>query len=140
MTQHIEDLVDSFGGYVVKSLEKSGEGSLGEFLSLGGEERADSQTIRVVISTLPAGAKFVLPEWIYRISNEKPVVFDVNYKPYYTDLLQQAERMNCNFVRGSEMLWEQGVGQFELWTERAAPYRVMKEVVLNNCVHGASQD
>ena len=32
------------------------------------------------------------------------------------------------------MLWEQGVGQFELWTGRTAPYNIMKEVVLQNCV------
>jgi shikimate 5-dehydrogenase len=120
---------------VLSSLEESGEGSLGELLNRGDEE---NRTVRVVISTLPAGAKFVLPEWIYDGLQEKPVVFDVNYKPYYTDLLRQAERMNCNFVRGSEMLWEQGVGQFELWTERTAPYRVMKEVVLSNCVQAVS--
>jgi hypothetical protein len=32
------------------------------------------------------------------------------------------------------MLWEQGVGQFEIWTERTAPYKVMKTVVLENCL------
>ena len=64
----------------------------------------------------------------------QPVVFDVNYKPYSTVLLQQAEAAGCTVVRGSEMLWEQGVGQFELWTERSAPYKVMKDVVLENCL------
>jgi pentafunctional AROM polypeptide len=32
------------------------------------------------------------------------------------------------------MLWEQGVGQFEAWTQRTAPYSVMKAVVLQNCL------
>jgi shikimate 5-dehydrogenase len=132
-----EDLIDSFGGHLLNSLNVLGEGSLGEFLNQRDDQGA---AIRVVISTLPASAKFALPEWIYERSAEtKPVVFDVNYKPYTTDLLRHAERMGCTLVRGSEMLWEQGVGQFELWMERTAPYRTMKEVVLENCVEAMSQ-
>ena len=86
-----------------------------------------------MISTLPAAAEFLLPPWMLPEDGEKPIVFDVNYKPYYTELLKQAEAAGCSLVRGSEMLWEQGVGQFELWTGRTAPYRVMKQVVLDNC-------
>mmetsp|Transcript_30541 Transcript_30541/g.52120 ORF Transcript_30541/g.52120 Transcript_30541/m.52120 type:complete len:90 (+) Transcript_30541:2-271(+) len=63
-----------------------------------------------------------------------PVVLDVNYKPYNTPLLLQVVEKGCDVVRGSEMLWEQGVGQFELWTGRKAPYGVMKKVVLDNCL------
>lgn len=111
------DLADSFGGKIVTSLERDG--------ALNGLD------IKVVISTLPAAANFELPPWMLQ---SKPVVFDVNYKPYSTALLQQAEAAGCKVVRGSEMLWEQGVGQFELWTGRTAPYKVMKDVVLENCI------
>jgi shikimate-5-dehydrogenase/3-dehydroquinate dehydratase type I len=89
-----------------------------------------------VISTLPAAAGFELPDWFlkkYFESDQKPVIFDVNYKPYETKLLLQAQRHGFPIVRGSEMLWEQGVRQFELWTKRTAPYKVMKGVVLANC-------
>merc|ERR1712083_868829 len=97
--------------------------------------------IQVIISTLPASAEFELPIWMYdhfsSQNNQLPIIFDVNYKPYYTKLLFQAERYGCsptkNIVRGSEMLWEQGVEQFQLWLKRKAPYKVMKDVVLNNC-------
>jgi shikimate-5-dehydrogenase/3-dehydroquinate dehydratase type I len=119
-----KELAETFGGTVVKSLDEKGEGSLGALT-------ADGPTVRVVISTLPAAADFELPEWIVE---SKPIVFDVNYKPYFTKLLIQAEASDCPVVRGSEMLWEQGVGQFELWTERTAPYKVMKTVVLENCL------
>lgn len=126
-----QDLVESFGGTVVTSLEdqSSPEGiSLGDIL-----RKTPGSTIRVVISTLPASARFSLPDWMLPEDGEKPIIFDVNYKPYYTELLKQAEAAGCSLVRGSEMLWEQGVGQFELWTGRTAPYRVMKQVVLENC-------
>jgi len=85
-----------------------------------------------VISTLPASVGLELPSYI--LDNYHPVIFDVNYKPYWTKLLHQAQDNQCDFVRGSEMLWEQGVGQFEIWTGRTAPYKVMKDVVLSNCL------
>ena len=61
-------------------------------------------------------------------------------KPYSTKLLEQAEQHGCVLVRGSEMLWEQGVGQFELWTGRTAPYAVMKSAVLKNCLPSEEDD
>eukprot|EP01082_Thalassiosira_pseudonana_P002877 g2672.t1 g2672 contig12:582655-585354(+) len=125
-----ENLASEFGGTVAHSLENDSENaeSLGAILAL------QKSTIKVVISTLPATADFQLPEWLLG-SDSLPIVFDVNYKPYSTALLLQATEKGCDVVRGSEMLWEQGVGQFELWTGRTAPYGVMKKVVLENCLH-----
>jgi pentafunctional AROM polypeptide len=121
-----DDLAESFGGEIVSNLGDSSDAdkrSLGNMLNGG--------RVCVVISTLPAAAEMVLPNWLL---NQKPVVFDVNYKPYNTKLLLQAEASGCQVIRGSEMLWEQGVAQFELWTERTAPYRIMKSIVLDNCI------
>lgn len=129
----VEDLAREFGGVVAKSLDsdKSNKESLGALL-----DEANGK-ISVVISTLPAAAEFQLPEWL--LANDSlPIVFDVNYKPYSTALLLQATEKGCNVIRGSEMLWEQGVGQFELWTGRTAPYGVMKKVVLENCLPPSS--
>jgi shikimate-5-dehydrogenase/3-dehydroquinate dehydratase type I len=124
-----DELASSFGGTVVTSLEQSSEPtSLGSMLGQDSEK-----TIRVVISTVPAASDFVFPDWLIAAAERKPIVFDVNYKPYSTKLLLQAEAAGCPVVRGSEMLWEQGVGQFEFWTKRTAPYSVMKQVVLQNC-------
>mmetsp|Transcript_18281 Transcript_18281/g.28233 ORF Transcript_18281/g.28233 Transcript_18281/m.28233 type:complete len:833 (+) Transcript_18281:128-2626(+) len=116
------DLAETFGGTVTTSLEDSVKTILEE----------NNGSISVVISTLPAAAEFTLPDWI--LNEEGPVVFDVNYKPYNTKLLLQAEGAGLDVVRGSEMLWEQGVGQFEMWTARSAPYKVMKDEVLGNCL------
>ena len=123
------DLAKEFGGVVASDLtnDSDKEDSLGSIVA------ANNGSVGVVISTLPAAAKFELPEWMLATTS-LPVVFDVNYKPYNTPLLLQAERSGCDIVRGSEMLWEQGAGQFELWTGRMAPYGVMKNVVLENCL------
>ena len=129
-----QDLSDSFGGTVASSLEESSPDSpstLGSILdNMNGE-------VRIVISTLPAAAEFELPSWLVEKTRDgpsKPIIFDVNYKPYWTKLLHQADNVGFPLVRGSEMLWEQGVGQFELWTGRTAPYAIMKKVVLENCL------
>jgi len=126
-----QDLAVAFGGTVAMNLDGEGADSLGSILeSMNGEAR-------VVISTLPAAAEFELPSWFVdnvKDGDRKPIIFDVNYKPFWTNLLHQADGHGFPLVRGSEMLWEQGVGQFELWTGRTAPYRVMKSVVLQNCL------
>lgn len=120
--EKVVELANTFGGKVLQNLEE--EGLLAHALKQG-------KLLNVVISTLPANVGFELPGWII---SRKPTIFDVNYKPYHTKLLIQAEGMGCEVVRGSEMLWEQGVGQFELWTGETAPYEVMKRTVLRNCL------
>jgi pentafunctional AROM polypeptide len=126
-----QELADTFGGSVASSLDEDGPESLGSILKLLEDE------VRVVISTLPAAAEFELPSWFVdggKMSDKKPIIFDVNYKPYWTKLLHQCNDVGFPIIRGSEMLWEQGIGQFELWTGRTAPYKVMKSVVLYNCL------
>jgi pentafunctional AROM polypeptide len=134
-----DELAETFGGQVITSLDEKSDAdgtSLGDVL-----RKTQGGSLRAVISTLPAAANFELPEWLVSSDQiEKPIVFDVNYKPYNTKLLLQAESVGCRVVRGSEMLWEQGAGQFELWMGRTAPYRVMKMVVLDNCIESESGD
>jgi shikimate 5-dehydrogenase len=75
-----------FGGTVVENTEQTSEE--GEALGkLVGENTKGF--VRVVISTLPTASNFVLPE---SLTQKKPIVFDVNYKPSYTDLLCRAEQ------------------------------------------------
>lgn len=125
-----QELADAFGGTVVGDLSGPSDG--GDDKTLGDVCKEKDLKVRVVLSTLPAAAGFELPDWL--AADKSTVVFDVNYKPYWTPLLRQAEAAGLDVVRGSEMLWEQGVGQFELWLDQDAPYDVMKKVVLENCL------
>ncbi|CAN0447564.1 unnamed protein product, partial [Discosporangium mesarthrocarpum] len=59
----------------------------------------------------------------------QPVVFDAAYKPALTALLAQAKETGCPYVQGAEMLVEQGLEQFQLWTKRRAPHKVMERAV-----------
>lgn len=97
---------------------------------------ANNGDIKVVISTLPAAAGFEFPPWLVQCIKSSVVVLDVNYKPYNTPLINQCLSNSDKFkvVRGSDMLWEQGVQQYERWMQRRAPYKVMRDVVLENCL------
>jgi shikimate 5-dehydrogenase len=57
------------------------------------------------------------------------VVMDIVYTPLETMLLKQAARAGCVPVDGAAMFVHQGARQFELWTGRKAPIRVMEETV-----------
>src|SRR6266850_5302212 len=59
------------------------------------------------------------------------VVFDTIYNPKKTKLLQQAEEAGAKTIGGVEMFVRQAAGQFEAWTAKEAPKRVMREVIEN---------
>ncbi|CAN0572077.1 unnamed protein product, partial [Ectocarpus sp. 12 AP-2014] len=99
-----EELAGRFGGAAVSALDA-------ETL----EKACGTAAVDVVVSTIPAAAEFTLPDYLLE---SKPVVFDAAYKPALTSLLAQAKEAQCPYVQGADMLVEQGLEQFQLWTER----------------------
>jgi len=59
-------------------------------------------------------------------------VMDIVYNPLKTQLLADAAERGLKTISGVEMFVNQAVIQFELWTGRAAPRAVMREVVLEH--------
>ncbi len=113
-------LAESLGVRVTSSLEK------GSMELVGVLESPD-----IIVSTIPATAEFTLPEYMVSKTETRlqPVVFDAAYKPVETALLKQARNARCPFVQGAEMLIEQGVEQFQLWTGHVAPRSKMTSTV-----------
>jgi shikimate dehydrogenase len=58
------------------------------------------------------------------------IVYDLVYRPITTDLIENAKYAQAIVVYGYEMLIEQGVKAFELWTGLPAPREVMKKSLL----------
>jgi len=83
-------------------------------------------TIDIIVSTIPASAEFTVPQ---SLLESKPVVLDAAYKPPKTALLAQAIAAGCPNAQGAEMLIEQGLEQFQFWTERLAPSDQMRNAV-----------
>ena len=57
-------------------------------------------------------------------------VFDMVYRPMETPLLRLAARRGARTISGVEMLVAQGVAQWNLWTGRPAPARLMRRAAI----------
>jgi len=57
-------------------------------------------------------------------------VFDMVYRPYKTQLLENAEALGCTVIPGVEMLLNQAVLQFERWTGVRAPIHAMRAALM----------
>ncbi len=67
------------------------------------------------------------PSWL----RPELCVMDIIYNPLETKLAKDAKSMGAKVVSGVEMLVYQGAASFEIWTNRSAPVKVMKQAVLN---------
>jgi shikimate dehydrogenase len=56
-------------------------------------------------------------------------VFDIIYRPLYTDLLKNAKEAGSNIIFGYEMLIHQAAKSFEIWTKIGAPINAMKKAL-----------
>jgi shikimate dehydrogenase len=56
-------------------------------------------------------------------------VFDIIYRPLYTDLLKNAKESGSNIIFGYEMLIHQAAKSFEIWTKMEAPLNAMKKAL-----------
>jgi shikimate 5-dehydrogenase len=55
------------------------------------------------------------------------LVYDLVYNPPHTRLLQDAARAGCRTIGGLDMLVAQAQAQFEWWTGRKPPDKVMRD-------------
>ncbi len=67
------------------------------------------------------------PSWL----RPELCVMDIIYNPLETKLAKDAKSMGAKVVSGVEMLVYQGAASFEIWTNRSAPVKVMKQAILN---------
>jgi len=91
-------------------------------------------SVDVVIGTVPPTAKFELPE---NLLKPNLVVIELVYSPRYTPLVKQAKDHKCVVVEGSELLFEQGIAQFEIFTKHKAPKKEIAHAMVYNHNNGA---
>ncbi len=75
---------------------------------------------------LHSGDPQLLPETAFRPEH---VVYDIVYRPLYTDLLQTAKQCGATVVPGIEMLIGQGAEAFRIWTGRTFPTPAIRDLV-----------
>lgn len=89
-------------------------------------------TYDIVINATPVGMSPNIDKSILNAEDlhKGQVVFDIVYNPLNTKLIQEGQKAGCINIKGERMFLLQAVKQFEIWTEKEAPIRVMEEVLL----------
>ena len=92
-------------------------------------DQINPDEIDIIIHTTPLGMKnqeqaIPLPEGFIQ---KKHTVFDIVYTPHNTPLLEYAAKKGAKTVHGYLMLLYQAVRQFELFTGKKAPIKLMEK-------------
>lgn len=93
------------------------------------DEREDACKADIIINTTPIGREDDATPLSGKSIQKKHVIFDVNYKKGSTQLLNLARSKNAIVIDGLEMLLQQGMLQFELYTGLKAPESAMREAL-----------
>ena len=87
----------------------------------------------IVINTTPLGTKGALENETIAFAEQMKgvnLVYDLVYNPFQTRLMAEADRIHVPKIGGMAMLVAQGMKQFEMWTGKSAPMKVMSAAVL----------
>jgi 3-dehydroquinate dehydratase / shikimate dehydrogenase len=98
----------------------------GEALSL---RQAQTRQFDVMIHSTPVGMTPNVDECLFPDHIPGRIVLDMVYSPHETLLLKRAKAQGCEVIPGAEMLLEQAVSQFEIWTGESAPREVMRSAL-----------
>jgi 3-dehydroquinate dehydratase/shikimate dehydrogenase len=87
---------------------------------------AQRQSYDVLIHATPVGMHPGTNQCLFEGRAPAKIVLDMVYNPRETALLKRAKQDGCIVIPGSEMLLEQALRQFEIWTGEPAPRSVMQ--------------
>ena len=82
---------------------------------------------KIIINTTSMGLNNELSPLKSNFMSEGAFVFDIVYRPVFTNLLNNAKDAGCNLIFGYEMLLHQAKKSFEIWTGLHGPLDVMEK-------------
>ncbi len=112
----------SITGRNLKSAQALARAVKGEAISLAD---AQERTYDALIHATPVGMAPDANECLFE-GVPADIVFDMVYNPRQTVLLKRAKAEGCTVISGSEMLLEQALSQFEIFTGQSAPRAIME--------------
>jgi pentafunctional AROM polypeptide len=107
-------------------------------LSVTSDDVNTLRNIYIVINTLPSSIHFTLDHLFFEknsLSEHGSILFDTNYMPYQTAIIKQAQQYNWNIIYGIDMLIEQGLEQFQIWTGKAIAVAPIIEETVRKTYH-----
>jgi shikimate dehydrogenase len=102
----------------------------------------DGLEIELLINATPVGMSATRDQSLISAQQlkESMVVLDMVYRPLETRLLKDAAAAGSICVSGLEMLLQQGVAQFEIWTGHEAPFAVMRQALIESLANETNQN
>jgi shikimate dehydrogenase len=82
---------------------------------------------KIIINATSIGLNNELSPLKSNFMSEGAFVFDIVYRPVFTNLLNNAKDAGCNLIFGYEMLLHQAKKSFEIWTGLQGPLDVMEK-------------
>ena len=100
-------------------------------ISLNKIDKEYMSNIDIIINTTPVGMNPNIDKMPMEpaLLQKKHTVFDIVYSPHNTKLLKTGKAKGCRIIHGIEMLINQGAKQFEIWTGKKAPLKVMEKAI-----------
>ncbi len=95
------------------------------------DNREEACNADIIINTTPIGREDDATPLSGNRMQAQQIIFDVNYKKGSTQLLNLAKQKNAITIDGLEMLLQQGMLQFELYTGLKAPEEAMRKALYN---------
>lgn len=86
----------------------------------------------LIVNTIPFGSNTLQSAISYKNISKDSIIYDIVYKPVVTDLIENAQFAGAQVIYGHEMLLEQGLMSFEIWTGRPAPRDIMKKALFGS--------
>jgi len=88
----------------------------------------------LIINATPVGmeklkGKSLVPKSALK---KEMAIFDLIYNPEKTKLILDAQQVGCKTINGRTMFIGQGARQFELWSGKRAPWKVIEKAFIQN--------
>jgi 3-dehydroquinate dehydratase/shikimate dehydrogenase len=99
------------------------------------KEHLESRRFDALVHATPLGMFPHVDECYFNGTIPAELVFDMVYNPLETVLVKRAKEQGKSVVSGLEMLIEQAVRQFEIWTGESAPRTLMEKAALEALDH-----
>ena len=102
----------------------------------------DGLEIELLVNATPIGMSATRDQSLISAQHlkENMVVLDMVYRPLETRLLKDATTAGSMCVSGLEMLLQQGVAQFEIWTGLEPPVEVMRQALVESLANETNQN
>ena len=101
-----------------------------ECVTLGENEIQEFSPLSdMIINATPVGMGGEASPLSSKHISKDSIVYDIVYRPLNTDLILNAKKANAQIIYGYEMLIEQAIAAFKIWTGITPPMEAMKKAL-----------